>query len=297
MAKASNEGGRRAKRTTAQRPSAVSAPVSAPVQAVVRSPVRQRSAAAKPAAGGVRILPADPPPHAATGPSGGTASIVTTAQLLEKRPIAATEASETTKSVPPSVNISGGMPGSMDFFNSADTPLPLRATARVSAGSGAGNLEVHETAGAADRADATVTRAIPPGERDEMLRRLDSIEAALRRVTPFAEQVEAERARAGIGHNQPPEPIEGPPLTETVTAGINAVNVFRTELSIEAPRIDVMRLCGTVLKWAAGAIGAALRAFGKGFFTAAGALAAHKAWPVLQPLVDEVIVQVHRWSQ
>jgi hypothetical protein len=146
---------------------------------------------------------------------------------------------------------------------------------------------------------------IPPppnwdAERVEMVRKLNELDEAFRQIAPLVRALEADRPRAGLGHNRPPEAIEGePPSTTELEIGISAANVFRVQLSYERPDFGVIHLCGLVLdfiraktvalaRWAAGP-------FAEGLAKGTGEFVAKKVLAQLPELLLEIVTQMHRW--
>jgi hypothetical protein len=137
-------------------------------------------------------------------------------------------------------------------------------------------------------------------ERAEMLRKLDRLDEAFRQIAPLMEQIEASRKLAGLGHNQPPEGMDGEPLSsDELEIGIAAANVFRVQLSYEQPDFGVIHLCGLIFKsigakiaalarWAAGPFAKGLL-IGTGEFVAKDVLAQHSE------LLHEIVTQIHQW--
>jgi hypothetical protein len=137
------------------------------------------------------------------------------------------------------------------------------------------------------------TLTISPGDREAARLRLDTIEAALTRVIPFAEELEAaRREHGGMGHNKPPDGL----TVEDVRVGIDAANVFRTQISgPHDPRRDIVRICGAALRWVVEKIGAELHHLGKGFFMTTGGFVATEVWPGLQPAVHDLVALIQSW--
>ena len=109
---------------------------------------------------------------------------------------------------------------------------------------------------------ASIPRSpISQSQRSEILDRLVTIERLLNEFKPLIQDASpTSRERGLIGDNNPPEPIE---LLdeERVAEGISIINVYRTEISANSPRIDVMELCGIALKGIHAAIKATTRYF------------------------------------
>jgi len=80
-----------------------------------------------------------------------------------------------------------------------------------------------------------------------LLARLDAIETGFRKIAPVVEALHNSRGR--IGHNQPPEPIDPPPVfLGDLETGVVATTLIRTELASKTPRKDVLNLCEAVLQ-------------------------------------------------
>jgi len=101
--------------------------------------------------------------------------------------------------------------------------------------------------------------------RSELIPRLDAIAEGLREIAPVIEAFEASyRARAQIGHNNPPEDIDLLPIgLAELELGIIAANVARSEVDLDHPRFDVLRLCGRVLRWVGGLLWACIKWIGE----------------------------------
>ena len=132
-------------------------------------------------------------------------------------------------------------------------------------------------------------------EIDAMLKRLDVAEASLGQLVPVVEKTKRKRTvrrrqskRGEIGDNYPPGAIGALPLdVPQITEGIDAIEVLRTELRSAAPRWDVIRICGYVIKRLASAAGT----FGEAFLATTAALAANAAFATLQPTLIEITEQ------
>jgi len=104
------------------------------------------------------------------------------------------------------------------------------------------------------RATLTVVPGDWNNERNEARDYLNRIEPVLVQLLPDIEAAEqAVPDRHGIGGNNPPEPI--PLDSMQLRATIQTVNVFRTQLSSDAPDFQIIRLCGLVLKRTAHEVG------------------------------------------
>lgn len=150
---------------------------------------------------------------------------------------------------------------------------------------------------------------LPPNwdaERALVLARLNEAEQQLRELVPVILEIEKEQtARRGIGHNNPPENVDAPPVTsEELGVWIDTANVFRSELSEPAPRFNVMRLCRRILghigakfsalkQWISEHSKTVLDGVGKGI----GTLIGLKFIETLPSIIDVVSSHFDKWTK
>jgi hypothetical protein len=219
------------------------------------------------------------------GKSKARGSSTRTKQAKKKRKPAATPASP-----PPGGPTPNLRPEIQSWYNPTAQELPQRdrrgRNAALLSSTGDSGPLFPPYPDPAARATLTISQA----ERDTIGRLLDAIRPAFENVLSFAAELDAARLE-GIGQNQ------APVLTvEHVTVGIDAVNVFRTEISAERPRREVIRLCWTVIKWTAAAIGAvvstAILGFTSGVSSKLGEMVATEILPTLEPHVRDLMAHV-----
>jgi hypothetical protein len=139
-----------------------------------------------------------------------------------------------------------------------------------------------------ERETLTISPAIWAAEREDFRRRIDGLEAALRKLEPIAAEVENARRR-GIGGNQPPELLLD---TAHVTEAIAAANVFRTQLSSEQPDPGVVRLCGLVFKRIALAVAATSALFASGLIQGIGKGVGEELLKQLGPMLSDFVAKI-----
>jgi hypothetical protein len=116
------------------------------------------------------------------------------------------------------------------------------------------------------QADAAVVRGavvtLPSDwavERNEVLRRLADIQSAIGEIRPlvqFIEQTTRRSQRDGVGGNNPPEPIDEPPIGTTDLAEIATAAHILSGLNAEQQQIAPIQLSHLVLKRAEPKVGA-----------------------------------------
>ena len=178
----------------------------------------------------------------------------------------------------------------LDVIGSARTPIALAVSAG-NQGETAVHLQGQVGARAGTSVGISVTDDLPTavivGPDREVLRfQLGEIRDRLERLSPMVGELEtAVRQYPGRFHNA------GPPLAvQDVSLGIDAANVFRTELSVDRPRQPVMRLCFAPLQAIIDKLAPYLPDLKKGFVQGSGFALAKEFWQLLHELVAKIEV-------
>jgi hypothetical protein len=133
----------------------------------------------------------------------------------------------------------------------------------------------------------TVTLAITPAQRRDLQEQLGGISTLLEQI---AAELEASRRERGLGDNAGPSLL----AIEDVRLGVDAANVFRTELSAERPRLAVIRLCQAALRVLVEKITSSLPDLKNGFVIGTGSVLANQLWHHAHDVVTKVESLLHQ---